>query len=262
MTKKPELATVLPGFEEFLRKIGVRSFDSNFDELLAQAKRAMEAQQSETGFESHAPARWEDPIIAKLVQPGETVIDLGCGDGELLVRLMYECNARVQGVETDEDAVIRCIERGMPVCHEDLYHILNVVPDQSFNYAVLEQTLQTLQEPLKVLEGMLRVAKRSIVSFPNFAHWSVRLAFSLGGRMPVTSALPYEWYDTPNIHLCSITDFLDWVEKTNVRICQAWVLVEGKVEEFGHPNHNISAEQAMFVIERKSDGDANDDEKA
>jgi len=252
MIKKRQSLDILPGFEDFLRHIGVSSFDSDFDELLKQAQNTMQAQQSKGSYESHAPHRWEDPIIAKIVQPGETVIDLGCGDGELLVRLVYERGARVQGVETNEDAVVRCIERGMPVCHEDLYHILSVVPDQSFNYAVLEQTLQTLQEPLKVLDGMLRVAKRSFVSFPNFAHWSVRLAFSLGGRMPVTSALPHEWYNTPNIHLCSITDFLDWVDKANVRICQAWVLVEGKVEEFGKPNHNISAEQAMFVIERKT----------
>lgn len=253
MSKKHQLPTVLPGFEDFLRQIGVSSFDSDFEELLLQAQQAMQnqqARQARNGYENHAPHRWEDQIIAGIVQPGDTVIDLGCGDGELLVRLVYERDAHVQGVETNEDAVIRCIERGMPVCHEDLYHILDVVPDQSFSYAVLEETLQTLKEPLTVLDGMLRIAGRSFVSFPNFAHWSVRLAFSLGGRMPVTSALPHEWYNTPNIHLCSITDFLDWVNKAGVRICQAWVLVEGKVEEFGQPNHNITAEQAMFLIER------------
>ena len=157
----------------------------------------------------------------------------------------------MQGIESNEELVNRCVERGLPVCHADIEDILDILPDKNYTWAVLEDTLQTLQNPLDVLEKMLRVANKSIVSFPNFAHWSVRFTFSLGGRMPVTKSLPNKWYNTPNIHLCSISDFQDWIRQDNVTILEAWVLINGEVREFDpSEGHNISAEQALFVLQR------------
>ena len=240
----------LPGVEAFLQAVGVKSSDSSF---LALYQRVADFYTSGKDFTTHAPKRWEDPLIETLVRPNDSILDLGCGNGDLLARLSYQHDVVLQGVDRDGEAVIRCIERGMPVCHEDLERFLGILPDQCYTYAVLEKTLQTLQYPLKTLNQMLRIARWGIVSFPNFAHWSVRLAFSLGGRMPVTASLPNTWYDTPNIHLCSITDFLDWTEKDNINIVRAWALVEGKIQDYviGENDYNITADQAMFVIERK-----------
>ena len=195
--------------------------------------------------------RWHDDIIKRLVKCDDSLIDLGCGDGELMARLSYACKCWVQGIESNEELVNKCVERGLPVCHADIEDILDILPDKNYTWAVLEDTLQTLQNPLDVLEKMLRVADKSIVSFPNFAHWSVRFTFSLGGRMPVTKSLPNKWYNTPNIHLCSISDFQDWIRQYNVRILEAWVLINGEVREFDpSEGHNISAEQALFVLQR------------
>jgi len=246
-----EALKCLPGVEDFLRAIGVKSNDSSFSALY---QRVADFTKSGKDFSEHAPKRWEDPLIETLVRPNDSILDLGCGEGDLLARLSYQHDVVVQGVDRDGGAVIRCIERGMPVCHEDLERFLDALPNQCYTYAVLEQTLQTLHSPLKTLRQMLRVARWCVVSFPNFAHWSVRLAFSLGGRMPVTSSLPYAWHDTPNIHLCSITDFIDWTEEDNINIVKAWALVEGKVLDYvvgGENDYNITADQALFVIERK-----------
>ena len=246
------------GLGEFFRSLGVRSIDSTFDQLRDLANRQLSLGSS-GHYESHAPKRWEDSLIEGLVKTGDRVLDLGCGDGELLVRLVYRCGAEVQGIETNEDLVIRCIERGVPVCHDDLEQMLSILPDRSFDIAVMENTLQTLVHPLDALRGMLRVARIGVVSFPNFAHWSVRLTLGLGGRMPVTSSLPYTWYDTPNIHLCSINDFTDWVVADDVEVLESWVLVEGKVEKFNGDDHNKTAEQAMFVIKGKDSMPAGED---
>jgi methionine biosynthesis protein MetW len=182
----------------------------------------------------------------------DSLLDLGCGDGELLARLSAKKGCWVQGVEWEEDDANRCIERGIPVCHADLEKILPSIPDRSYTWAVLENTLFTLKRPLDVVREMLRIADRSVVTFPNFAHWSVRFTFSLGGRMPVTKALPYKWYDTPNIHLCSITDFLDVVAEWNLEILHSWVLVEGETVPFDpDTEQNITGEQALFVIRNR-----------
>ncbi len=229
--------------DKTLEHYGVKS-DCSFEIL----RRCAETFQPDSASVSR---HWHDPIIRHLVKSGDSLIDLGCGDGELMAQVSYNCKCWVQGIESDEQLVNRCVERGLPVCHADLADILDLLPDRNYTWAVLEDTLQTLHRPLDVLEKMLRVAERSIVSFPNFAHWSVRYTFSLGGRMPVTKSLPNTWYNTPNIHLCSITDFMDWVHKSSVIILEAWVLRDGHVERFDPAsNHNITAEQALFVIQR------------
>lgn len=197
------------------------------------------------------PVRWHDAIIQRMVKSGDSLIDLGCGDGELMAHISYNCRCWLQGIESNEELVNRCVERGLPVCHADLDDILDLLPDNNYTWAVLEDTLFTLNRPLDVLSKMLRVADKSIVTFPNFAHWSIRYTFSLGGRMPVTKAFPYTWYNTPNIHLCSITDFMDWIYQDGVKVLEAWVYKDGRVEKFDiTSDHNITAEQALFVIQK------------
>lgn len=231
-------------FKQVLEHFGVKS-DCSF-EILRQCAKHLTAEAPGKGI-----TRWHDSIIRRLVKSGDSLIDLGCGNGELLANLAYHCKCWMQGIESDEELVNRCVERGLPVCHADVSDVLDVLPDKNYTWAVLEDTLQTLRQPLDVLQKMLRVAEHSIVSFPNFAHWSVRFTFSLGGRMPVTKSLPNKWYNTPNIHLCSITDFMDWVRQEKVRIIESWVLVEGKVVPFDSAcGHNITGEQALFVIEK------------
>ncbi|NLF93029.1 MAG: methionine biosynthesis protein MetW [Oligosphaeraceae bacterium] len=233
--------------EAFLRRMGVAGPDSDFHCLQQQMTQAMAGPQD---CRTVPPYRWEDAIIEELIRPGDSVLDLGCGNGELLARLAAQHPLSCQGVEQDSQAVLQCLRLGIPVFQGDLQHVLATCAERSYSFAILERTLQTLPRPVETLREMLRVADSAVVSFPNFAHWSVRLSFSLGGRMPVTGSLPYNWYDTPNIHLCSITDFLDWVGSEGLAVRAAWVLVQQEVLPFAAQEHNITAEEALFVLER------------
>lgn len=233
-----------PGLLKVLQELGVNSSDKA---LLALLERAERIQNKHAQTASELSARWQDAVIEKLIAPGSSVLDIGCGEGDLLSRLADERQAFVQGVEWNEESVIRCIERGLPIYHSNLEKGLGSFQNDSFDYVILQNTVQTLHNPLAVFREMLRIGKQSVISFPNFAHWLVRLVFSLGGRMPVTPSLPYNWYDTPNIHLCSIEDFLDWCRNDQVHIQVSWVLVEGKVLEY-RPEHNLTAEEAVFLV--------------
>jgi len=231
-------------YKQTLEHFGV-SGDCSF-EILRQCAKHLVADAPQTGVK-----RWHDSIIQRLVKQGDSLIDLGCGNGDLLAFLSHSCRCWMQGVESDEAKVNRCVERGLPVCHADVSDLMDLLPDENYTWAVLEDTLTTLERPLEVIRKMLRIAKHSIVTFPNFAHWSVRFTFSLGGRMPVTRSLPYKWYDTPNIHLCSISDFMDWARSEKIKIIESWALVEGQVVPFDPTcGHNITAEQSLFVIEK------------
>ncbi|MBO7741696.1 MAG: methionine biosynthesis protein MetW [Victivallales bacterium] len=236
---------ILPEAESFLERLGVRSCDSDFEEL----GKFMRNADPQSDVMRPAPPRWQDKLIEGVVEERSSILDIGCGEGDLLLRLAEKRIATVQGVELNQEMVIRCIERGIPVYHGDLETSLKNFPDENFDYVILEETLQTLEHPMNVLKEMMRVGKRCFISFPNFAHWNVRLAFSLGGRMPKTGALPYTWYDTPNIHLCSINDFMDWTASDNIRILNSWVLANGEVMEYRR-EHNLVAEQAMFLVEK------------
>ena len=193
--------------------------------------------------------RWQDAIIEEEIAEGSSVLDLGCGGGDLLAKLICEKHVLAQGVELDPEAVLHCVRRGVPVFHSDLDQGLSGFSDCSFDHVILEETLQTLHRPIGVLEEMLRVGRTGIVSFPNFAYWRVRLDLALQGRMPVTDSLPHRWYDTPNIHLFSLQDFLEWADAASVSILHGYALVEGEVREV-RDGDNLHAEEVLLVVTR------------
>jgi methionine biosynthesis protein MetW len=146
-------------------------------------------------------------LVARMVPPGSRVLDLGCGDGDLLAALIASRGCRGQGVEVSREALHACVERGVPVVEADIDRGLPEFEDGSFDVVVLSQTLQAVHRPALVLRELTRVGRLGIVSFPNFGHWRLRVQLVARGKMPVTRTLPYRWYETPNIHLCTVRDF-------------------------------------------------------
>ncbi|NQZ46917.1 MAG: methionine biosynthesis protein MetW, partial [Erythrobacter sp.] len=171
-----------------------------------------------------------------------------CGDGTLLAALRADCGAIVRGIEIEPDLVAQCVAKGLSVIQGDANSDLAEYPDNSFDFVVLSRTLQTTDRPDKVLEELLRVGQRAFVSFPNFAHWRTRSALLLGGRMPVTRALPVSWYETRNIHHVTVEDFRALVAQKGARIERRWFFSGGK--EIGTPGANWRAEIALFEIAR------------
>jgi methionine biosynthesis protein MetW len=190
-----------------------------------------------------------DNEIMKHVPGGSRVLDLGCGDGRLLEILRDRHGCRIQGVELDRQEIIACIRRGVPVIHGDLDCGLPEFPDDSFDYAVLSQTLQQVKFPQRVLEEILRLARRALVVVPNFGYWKGRLQHLLGGRAPVTQSLPYEWYDTPNLHFMSMLDFRALVEQLHIRIIKELPIIKGRAVDRAWAA-NLRAESALYVLER------------
>ncbi len=160
-------------------------------------------------------------IICEWVRPDTHILDLGCGDGTLLTHLRQTRNVTGYGLEIDKSNILQCITRGVQVIQTNLDKgITEFFDENSFDYVVMTHTLQAIQHPEKLLDEMLRIGKEGIVTFPNFAYWKSRAQLGLGGHMPVTRALPNEWYDTPNIHLCSIRDFENLCRKRGIKIIQ------------------------------------------
>ncbi|HEX2242116.1 MAG TPA: methionine biosynthesis protein MetW [Gammaproteobacteria bacterium] len=164
-------------------------------------------------------------IISEWIQPGTRVLDLGCGDGTLLEHLSNSRDVTGYGLEIDDDNIIRCIERGVQVIKTDLdAGLADFFDENSFDYVVMTQTLQAVRYPADLLDDMLRVGREGIVTFPNIGHWQSRLHLGLSGRMPITRALPSEWYDTANIHLCSLRDFEGLCRQRKIEILQRTVV--------------------------------------
>jgi methionine biosynthesis protein MetW len=186
-------------------------------------------------------------IISELIEPHTRVLDLGCGEGELLDWLAQNKNVDARGVEISGVRAQQAIARGVSVFHSDLEDALADLPDQAFDYVILSQTLQETREPLKVLRDMLRVGRRAIVAFPNFAHWSVRLAHLFTGRAPKTKLFPHDWYDSPNIHFLTVDDFesLAAAEKWAV---ERRIFLQGPRKVGVLPN--LLAEVAVFLIRK------------
>jgi methionine biosynthesis protein MetW len=193
-----------------------------------------------------------DEVIMAQIAPGHRVIDLGCGDGRLLRRLQDEKQCSILGIELDRERILHSVANGVPVVEADLDRGLPDVPDRSFDFAVLSQTLQQVRRPKEVLQEMLRVARRALVVVPNFGHWRVRLQVLFYGRAPVTEALPYDWYNTPNLHLMTTRDFRDLAERLNYRIIREITIIQNKAVDRAWAS-NLRAESAMYVLERNGD---------
>jgi methionine biosynthesis protein MetW len=191
--------------------------------------------------------------IATLIDPKIRMLDIGCGAGELLAWLMAHKQVEARGIEINIDKVNRAIAAGVPVIQGDIETDLAFYPDQAFDVVVLSQTLQALSDPKTALNELLRIGRKAIVSVPNFGHWKNRLYLALRGRMPVTRTLSYEWYDTPNIHFCTISDFVVLCEKMNITIeRRIWVNAHGVPERFSGRGRsaNLFGEQGIFVLSR------------
>ncbi|WP_421994814.1 methionine biosynthesis protein MetW [Reyranella sp.] len=198
-----------------------------------------------------AAIRVDLQLIADMVDPSTRALDVGCGDGALLAYLADFKRVDARGMELSQAGVNACVANGLSVIQGDADTDLRDYPENAFDYVILSQTLQATREPREVLRQMLRVGRRAIVSFPNFAHWQVRLRMVFGGRMPQTTSLPYKWYDTPNIHLCSIDDFRALCREMGVSIERAIVL-NSKSRPIQMPPllANLVGEQAVFMLRR------------
>ena len=206
-----------------------------------------------------APAGYRDIrrdllLIAEMVAPQSRLLDVGCGDGALLEYLAREKKVDGRGIEIRQSGVNACVARGLSVIQGDADTDLPHYPDAAFDYVVLSLTLQATKNPRKVLHEMLRIGRRAIVSFPNFAYWHVRLQLLLGGRMPMTAALDDPWYQTQNIHLCTILDFDELCAKDGIVVEQR-IAVDGKGNRDGWKLDgslaNIFGAQAVYVLRRR-----------
>jgi len=186
-------------------------------------------------------------IIADAVPATSRVLDVGCGDGELMVALRGK-GIDARGLEIDSANVTAAIARGQSVVQGDANRDLADYPDDAFDYAILSQTLQTTERPDLVVDELLRIAPRAFVSFPNFAHWRIRLALLWGGRMPVTRLLPVAWYETPNIHHVTVSDFRDLVRAKGIKVERVWHLSGDKPASDAAASWR--AEHAIFLISR------------
>ena len=185
--------------------------------------------------------------IAEAIAPHSRVLDIGCGDGALLAHLRDAKQVDARGMEIDGSCVERCVAQGLSVVQGDANRDLADYPDKGFDYTVLSQTLQTATRPDQMLDQLLRVGRQAFVSFPNFAHWRTRSALLLGGRMPVTRAIPVSWYETPNIHHVTVKDFRELAEEKNAKVEREWFFSGGKPVTSGT---NWRAEFAVFQLSR------------
>ena len=200
------------------------------------------------GFVGDVLGRSDYAIIGEIVEPGAKVLDLGCGEGELLQWLAANKKVEARGVEISSERVQRAIARGVTVSHGDIDQGLADYPDQAFDYVILSQTLQETRQPRRVLNEMLRVGRAAIVAFPNFGHWRMRLSMLTSGRAPRTTLFPYDWYDSPNIHFLTVHDFEELAEHDNLVVERRFFLA-GRRRISALPN--LLAQVAVFLVRKR-----------
>ena len=194
----------------------------------------------------------EFKIISDLIEKNTRVLDVGCGDGILMEYLKYNKEIDIRGIEISKDNVQRCLSKGLTVIEGDAEKDLLQFPDSSFDFVILSQTLQAFLNPEIVIKELLRVGKKAIVTIPNFGFWKVRLHLLIKGTMPITKNLPDEWYNTPNLHMCTIKDFYNFCENRKIKLDKSSALHNEKISSINKLNLNIknlSAELGIFLIE-------------
>jgi len=193
----------------------------------------------------------EFKVIADLLPNNTRVLDVGCGDGSLMNLLVKEKNIEVRGLELEKQNVQECIYKGLPVIQGDAETELYQFPDQSFDFVVLSQTLQAFYNPDKVLKELLRIGKSVIISIPNFGYWKVRTSLLFFGKMPITKTLPNSWYNTPNLHMCTIKDLFNYCDKQNIKIKKVVGINENKISLIKSSNleiKNFFSKVGIFLI--------------
>ena len=196
----------------------------------------------------------EFKIISDLIEKNSRVLDVGCGDGELMSFILNNISNDIRGIEISKSNVQKCVSKGLTVIEGDAEKDLFQFPNSSFDYVILSQTLQAFLNPEKVLDELLRVGKKAIVTIPNFGHWKVRLNLLFKGTMPVTESLPHEWYNTPNLHMCSIKDFFNFCDNKNIKFIKSLALNQEKLQSISKSNlgsRNLFSEIGIFLIEGK-----------
>jgi methionine biosynthesis protein MetW len=189
--------------------------------------------------------RLDHKIIFSIVDPGSRVLDLGCGEGDLLYLLAREKQVIAQGIEKDDRAIQECVKKGLSVFHDDIESGLREYPESSFDYVILNQSMEEVKNVDRLLQDALRIGKKVIVGFPNFAYIKARFMMFFHGRAPVTESLPYSWYDTPNVRFLSITDFSEYCSEKDIKIISAHYLGEKGIVRF---LPNLMALNAVFVL--------------
>jgi methionine biosynthesis protein MetW len=195
----------------------------------------------------------EFQVISELIENDKKVLDVGCGDGILMDFLKKNKNTNIRGLEISKSKVQECIAKGLTVIEGNAEKDLKQFPDKSFDYVVLSQTLQAFLDPELVIEELLRVGKKAIVTIPNFGYWKVRLHLLLKGTMPITKRLPDEWYNTPNVHMCSIKDFFHFVKSKDIKIFKSLAVSNQNVsiiKDSNLPIKNLVADLGIFLIEK------------
>jgi methionine biosynthesis protein MetW len=195
----------------------------------------------------------EFQVIADLIEKDKKVLDVGCADGTLMKFLKDNKNINIRGLEISKDKVQKCIEKGLTVIEGNAEKDLIQFPDKSFDYVVLSQTLQAFLNPELVINELLRVGKKAIVTIPNFGYWKIRLHLLTKGTMPITKTLPDEWYNTPNLHMCTIKDFVHFTKSRNFKIFKSIALSNENVSSINDTNlglKNLFADLGIFLIEK------------
>lgn len=188
-------------------------------------------------------------IIYSIIEPNSRVLDLGCGEGDLLYPLVRDKHVKAQGIELDDKAIQECVKKGLSVFHDDIENSLKEYPDDSFDYVILNQSMQEVKKVDCVISEALRIGKKVIIGFPNFAHFKSRIMLFFRGKSPVTKSLPYLWFDTPNVRFLSVVDFKDFCAGKNIRIVEAHYLGEKTVVRV---LPNLFALNAIFVLTNNS----------